>query len=446
MRDHRVSNRAVRIFMSTVVDAVHNGVQAHVFAPSAPIRIALLGVGQVGGALAGLLQEPALSRRFNLSSGLVRDLARPRPHATGVPLTATLSQALGQSPDVVVEVLGGLEPARTLILEAIERRIPVVTANKSLLAAHGDELLGAAATGGVPLRYEAAVLAGVPFLGTFANRSLARDVTGVCGIVNGTTNFILSEMFEHRTDFATALAEAKRRGYAEPNPANDVHGVDAVEKLCVLLRHFGDWSVAPASISVEGIDGLQMGDLTAAREFDGVLKPVVQANWHDDKLSAFTGPAFVPVSHLLAWIHGVQNAVLLRNRTAGDLFFAGPGAGPTVTAATVLDDVTEVAARGADVRAGGRARQLWKRASPDRPVTEWFVRLSGERLPDPTDIADLLASHGVWLRRTSESRRDGGEQIWLLTHRCSEPQIADALATLGSAVPCRTFRVRVLEG
>ena len=240
--------------MSTVVDAVHNGVQAHVFAPSAPIRIALLGVGQVGGALAGLLQEPALSRRFNLSSGLVRDLARPRPHATGVPLTATLSQALGENPDVVVEVLGGLEPARTLILQAIERRIPVVTANKSLLAAHGDELLDAASTGGVPLRYEAAVLAGVPFLGTFANRSLARDITGVCGIVNGTTNFILSEMFEHRTDFATALAEAKRRGYAEPNPANDVNGVDAVEKLCVLLRHFGDWSVAPASISVEGID------------------------------------------------------------------------------------------------------------------------------------------------------------------------------------------------
>jgi homoserine dehydrogenase len=432
--------------MSTVVDAVHNGVQAHVFAPSAPIRIALLGVGQVGGALAGLLQEPALSCRFNLSSGLVRDLARPRPHATGVPLTATLSQALGENPDVVVEVLGGLEPARTLILQAIERRIPVVTANKSLLAAHGDELLDAASTGGVPLRYEAAVLAGVPFLGTFANRSLARDITGVCGIVNGTTNFILSEMFEHRTDFATALAEAKRRGYAEPNPANDVNGVDAVEKLCVLLRHFGDWSVAPASISVEGIDGLLMGDLTAAREFDGILKPVVQANWHDDKLSAFAGPAFVPVSHLLARVHGVQNAVVLRNRTAGDLFFAGPGAGPTVTAATVLDDVTEVAARGGDVRAGGSAGRPWKRASPDRPTTEWFVRLSGERLPEPTDIADLLASYGVWLRRTSESRCDGGEQIWLLTHRCTEHQIADALARLASAVPCRTFRVRVLEG
>ena len=430
--------------MSTVIDAVYDGVQSRVSAPPTPVRISLLGVGRVGGALAGLLREPALSRRFALSSGLVRDLERPRPHTEGIRLTATRGEALDDNPDVVVEALGGLEPARSLVLEAIERQIPVVTANKSLLAAHGDELLDRATAAGVPFRYEAAVLAGVPFLGTFAGRPLARDISGFSGIVNGTTNFVLSEMYEHRTEFAVALAEAQHRGYAEPDPATDVKGVDAAEKLCVLLRHFGDWSVAPANIPVEGIENLQAADLRAALEFDGVLKPVVYADWQGNELSAFAGPAFVPSSHPLARVNGVQNAVSLRNRTAGSLFFAGPGAGPTVTAATLLDDVTEVTARGNIVRVAG-AIPPWKQAKPAQPATHWFIRLSGPHLPEAPAIADLLSAYGVWLRRTSEPSREDGGQLWLLTHRCNERQITEALTALGSAAPCRTFRVRVLE-
>jgi len=398
----------------------------------------------VGGAVASLLQQPAQSARFRIAAGLVRDLGRHRPHTEGVALTATLADALGGHPDVVVEALGGLEPARTLILDAIHRRIPVVTANKSLLAAHGDELLDAARAAGVPFRYEAAVLAGVPFLGTFASRPLARDVTGFCGIVNGTTNYVLSQMHEQRTDFAAALEEAKQRGYAEPDPANDVKGVDAVEKLCVLLRHFGDWSVAPAAVPSAGIDLIQADDLRAAAGFDGVLKPVVYADWRDDELSSFAGPAFVPGSHPLAHVHGVQNAVSLRNRIAGDLFFAGPGAGPTVTAATLLDDVTDVAAESNNV-ADGDAEQPWKHATPVQPATAWFIRLSAPRLPEATAIADLLSTYGVWLRRTSEPSRAACQQLWLLTHRCGEGQITDALTALRSAASCRSFHVRVLE-
>ena len=430
--------------MSSVIDVARGHVQARVRPQSQPVRIALLGVGQVGGALAALLQDRDCSGRFQFTSGLVRDLGRQRPHIPAGTLTASTGDAIGDDADVVVEALGGLEPARTLLLEAIERRLPVVTANKSLLAAYGDELLGAARAANVPFRYEAAVLAGVPFLGTFANRPLARNITGLSGIVNGTTNFVLSQMHDLHAEFAAALSEAQLRGYAEPDPANDVNGVDAAEKLCVLLRHFGGWSVQPFALAAEGIDRVQAADIRAAEELDGVLKPVVWADWTDDELSAFAGPAFVHSSHPLARVNGVQNAVLLRNRTRGDVFFAGPGAGPVVTAATLLDDVTEVTAPRNSVGDAG-AVAIWRPAAPRSPATAWFVRLSGQDLPEATAIADLLSAYGVWLRRTSEPVRQDSQHVWLLTHRCTDRQFEDALAALGSAARCRTTRVRVIE-
>jgi homoserine dehydrogenase len=429
--------------MTTVIDAV----RAHVHAPCAPtrtpLRIALLGVGQVGGALAALVRESPLAQRFHVSCGLVRDTERPRPGIAGLRLTASLGDPLGDRPDLVIEALGGLEPARTLVLSAIEQRIPVVTANKSLLAAHGEALLDAAARAGVPLRYEAAVLAGVPFLGTFARRSLARDITGLCGVVNGTTNFILTRMADDHSSFAAALADAQARGYAEPDPAHDVNGVDAAEKLCVLLRHFGDWSVTAGDLENNGIALVEAADLRAAAEFGGALKPIVCADWLDGTLSASAGPAFVFASHPLARVNGVQNAVLLRNRTAGDLFFAGPGAGPAVTAATLLDDAIEIA----DEAPGRAARPCasWKRADPVAPATGWFVRISGDALPEAADIADLFSAYGVWLRRSSEPAGPDRRQRWFLTYGCARPRMAAALRALSDAAGCRTFCVRILE-
>jgi homoserine dehydrogenase len=320
----------------------------------------------------------------------------------------------------------------------------VVTANKSLLAAHGDELLGAARVARVPFRYEAAVLAGVPFLGTFTNRPLARRVVGLAGIVNGTTNFVLSRMRDHHAEIGAALAEARRRGYAEPDPANDVAGVDAAEKLCVLLRHFGEWSVQPSDLAATGIDSLQAADIRAAAEFGGVIKPLVWADWRNGAVAAFVGPAFVGRSHALGGVDAVQNAVLLRHSRSGDLFFAGPGAGPPVTAATLLDDVTEVTSIGNPV--DGRDTAVgWKRVKPTAPSTGWMLRLAGRCLPESTAIADLLSAYGVRLRRTSETVRDASESVWLLTHPCSDGQIADAVTAVGAAARCRTFRIRVIE-
>ena len=323
--------------MTTVLNAVPAPARATAPAPKTEIRVALLGLGHVGGAIAGLANERNdAPHRFPIVSALVRDVHRPRAiDTTRIPLTSDPAIALASRPDVVVEVLGGLEPARTIVMAALAQGLPVVTANKSLLAAHGSELFEAAARHGAPLLYEASVLAGVPFLGTFGRRPLARDVFGISGIVNGTSNFILSRMLADRVSFGDALAEAQRAGYAEPDPSKDINGDDALEKLCVLARHFGGWTIAPGEVERGGIADLELQDLQQASAFGGRIRPVVHADWDGDGVRAFAGPAFVNDSNGLAGINGVQNAVSLRTKWSGDLFFSGPGAGPAITAATV---------------------------------------------------------------------------------------------------------------
>jgi homoserine dehydrogenase len=408
------------------------------------LDVALLGLGRVGAAVASLALAPpeALGVDVRIGGALVRDCARARGDGLHrrVRLTADGAGLIARRPDVVVEVLGGLEPARTLVLAALERGIPVVTANKSLMAAHADELLAAAAQTSTPLRYEACVLAGVPFLGTFAERPLAARLTRVTGIVNGTTNYVLTQMEREQRDFEDALADAQRRGFAEPDPASDVDGIDAAEKLAVLVRHFGRRSVRPAEIETRGIRSIQAADLVLARAFGGVIKFVAHAEWTSEGVEAFVGPAFVPSGDKLAAIDGVENAVRLGG--AHELFYAGPGAGPAVTAATILDDV-------AQCRAARGHRLPQAPAEPARcgpPATPWFVRLSGVTLPHGSDIADLLGSYGVWLRRVSEVVITGGRQAcYLLTWPSPPATIERALAALADAGACHAFGVRSLE-
>ncbi len=414
---------------------------------SRPLDIALLGLGRVGAAVASLALAPPepLGVDLRIDGALVRDCTRPREDGLHrrVRLTGDGADLLARAPDIVVEVLGGLEPARTFVLAALERGLPVVTANKSLMAAHGDELLAAAAASGAPLRYEACVLAGVPFLGTFAARPLAARVTRVTGIVNGTTNYILTQMEHGRQDFEDALADAQRLGYAEPDPASDIDGLDAVEKLAVLVRHFGHRSVRPADMETRGIRAIQTADLEQARAFGGAIKFVAHADWSDGGVEAFVGPAFVPARDRLSGIDGVENAVRLQGADAAALFFAGPGAGPAVTAATILDDVAECCA--------GRTPRARRRiaAEPARccaPATSWFVRLSGVTLPHGSDIADLLGSYGVWLRRVSDLATRGGRQTcYLLTWPSPRAAIERALAALADAAACDAFCIRTLE-
>ena len=411
--------------MSIVVDAMRAEPAARPSHATRNLRIALLGVGHVGGALAAMVGTRPLANRFTITSGLVRDTARERPNAAHVALTSDPLTALSQQPDVVIEALGGLEPARTLLLEAIERGIPVVTANKSLLATHGAELTAAAERNGVPLRYEAAVLAGVPFLGAFNRRPLARAITSLSGIVNGTTNFILSKMSEGKTDFRSALRGAQRCGYAEPDPASDVSGADAAEKLCVLIRHFRQWDILPKQIERLGIESITSDDLDGAIAFGGAVKPLVHAEWNESGCAAFVAPAFVKNSHRLASICGVQNAVVL-HKNQGELFFAGPGAGPSVTAATLLDDATEIAEEGRGIQSTRLNPVRHAGSEPPRinvkpALTGWFLRISGVALTDDAQ----LSSVGIAAERIVEV--DGRRQWLALTHPCHREQITWAL-------------------
>jgi homoserine dehydrogenase len=436
-----------------------------------PLDIALLGLGRVGSAVASLALNPPDSYGVNVqfTGALVRDCDRAREDGLHrrVRLTSDAVDLLAQRPDLVIEVLGGIEPARTIVLQALEAGIPVVTANKSLMAAHGDELLAAAARGGAALRYEASVLAGVPFLGTFGARPLAARISRVSGIVNGTTNYILTKMEREHQDFEDALADAQRLGLAEPNPGNDIDGIDAVEKLSVLIRHFGRRSVAPAAIETRGIREIQAADLRHAREFGGAIKPVVDAEWNADGVKAFVGPAFVPAEHKLSRIDGVENAVCLRGGgpaaglrgsattpPATELFYSGPGAGPAVTAATILDDVAECCGRTAEftgfIRGAGPAPSERQRvegpAVCEPAATAWFVRLSGITLPHGADISDLLGSYGVWLRRISAIDTSSGRAAcYLLTWPSQRARLERALAALADASACEAFCIRTLE-
>jgi homoserine dehydrogenase len=331
------------------------------------------------------------------------------------------------------------------VLEALHRGIPVVTANKSLLAHHGEELADASARAGVPLRYEASVIAGVPFLTTFAGRPHASRVTSIAGIVNGTTNFILSAMEGGQSGYALALADAQRRGYAEPDPSRDVRGIDAVEKLAILVRQFYGRHVDPLAIEATGIEDLTPLDFAHARALGGTLKPVVvaeSASVGAPGIAAFSGPAFVPVEHPLARVRQANNGLCIRDVAGSDLCFTGPGAGPDVTAVTILDDVVEAAA-------GRRGVPVFRVADTAAvsPTTPWLVRLVHDGpLRAPGDVLAALAGHGVTTSRTSIRSADGGQ--WshaILTHACTRPRV-EAAAAAAAALTGSTARVcRALE-
>jgi homoserine dehydrogenase len=425
---------------------VLNEETARIDPPSAAasnIRVSLLGLGTVGSAIAELAGRPeAASAGVSITTALVRDVNRRRAIDTSrLSLTADPACVLAAKPDVVVEVLGGIEPARTLVLQALQKRVPVVTANKSLLAAYGDELFAAAAASATPLLYEASVLAGVPFLTTFARRPFARQVTAIAGIVNGTSNLILTRMAAERASFDDALSGAQRGGYAEPDPSMDVDGGDALEKLCVLLRHFGGLSVDPAAVEKRGIRSVGPDDLEQAIALGGHVRPLVAAEWTGTQVAAYAGPAFVDDSNPLARVSGVQNAVALTTRWSGQLFFSGPGAGPTVTAATVLDDIQEIRRAPSPAPAVPPASP----AACETPATGWYIRLTSRDAPAEQAPA-ILGSLGVRVRRQSEvDSRDGRRRQWMVAHACSRDHLGAVLDLVASRCGCETWAIRAAD-
>ena len=315
------------------------------------IRIGLLGLGQVGSALARLILARPRTGGCRGPRSQQRWFAILCDHALtrGVAETCDPEAVFDTQPTVIVEALGGLEPARTLVLEAIARGIPVVTANKSLLAHHGDELLEAASR-----RRRAAAIRGQRHRRRAVSRARSRDgrmrrlsqPSAAFSTARPTSS--CRRWPTEARDYASALSDAQRRGFAEPDPSKDVGGVDAVEKLTILIRQFAGLRVDPGAIETAGIERITSDDLAGARGLGGTLKPVVHAEGiayagGATPIAAFAGPAFVRDEHPLARVHQAGNGLCLRAISGSQMCFTGPGAGPDATAITMLDDVLEAA-------------------------------------------------------------------------------------------------------
>lgn len=334
------------------------------------IRLGVLGFGQVGQAVAraAAAAAPRLRARgigLAIECALVRDVAKPRRAPAVARLTSNVEAFLRGRYDAVIDALPGPDPARAIVGRVLGKGTPVVSANKALIAGDGRRLRRIAARAGTSLRIEACALAGVPFIGGFERRPFAADVCRFSGIVNGTSNFILSRLADGAA-FDEALGEAQALGYAEPDPAADLSGRDALAKLEILAETLLGVQLPAGAVSVTGISELTPGDLDAAARLGGALKPVIYAVRKGQTVQAFAGPAFVPHAHPLASISGRDNAIVIDTRHSGRLVFAGPGAGPDITAATLLDDAIE------SVSGGGAEAARPARVTVQPPESEWF--------------------------------------------------------------------------
>lgn len=421
-----------------------------------PIRVGLLGLGTVGQAVAHALLERkdllarAVGAPLVLQRAAVRDLSRPRPLPASQLTSDPLAVARAEDVDVVVELIGGEEPARAVIAEALSRGRPVVTANKRVVSWHGPALHQLAAQHGAELRYEAAVGGGIPLIAPLNDDLAANRVVELRAIINGTTNYILTQM-SRGASLADALAEAQAKGYAEADPKDDIDAVDAADKLAILVRLAFGASCTPAQIFRQGLRGLDARDLAFGRELGYVLKLVALARRGPHGIEARVHPAFLPAEHPLARIDGARNAVHVVGDLCGPVMFSGQGAGGDATASAVLADLVHVARR---LTLGDPAPGL-REAGPDTPIapiaearTRCYFRLAVDDVPGVfAQITQVLATHSIGLASViqREPGHLGGAEVVLLTYAAPEAALAQAEAELAH-LPCTravTARIRV---
>jgi len=313
------------------------------------IGIAMLGAGNVGGGVVAALRKSReryarlVGRELEIRAVLVRDASRERAGLDSSVLTTDFDMFMIAQVQIVVEVMGGEEPAHEYMRHALEAGKHVVTANKEVMAKHGAELLGVAAAHGVRLFYEASVGGGIPIISPLSRDLLANEITAVTAIINGTTNFMLTAMANDGVDYDEVLAEAQRLGYAEPDPTADVEGIDAAYKLAILCGLAFGLEVSPEAIDREGISGLTANDFAYADELGYTIKLLATGRLENGDLIASVRPTLIAHSEPLAKVDGVLNAVQIEGDLVGRVLFEGPGAGAAPTASAVLADVLELA-------------------------------------------------------------------------------------------------------
>ncbi|HEY3871322.1 MAG TPA: homoserine dehydrogenase [Actinocrinis sp.] len=408
-----------------------------------PLKVALLGCGTVGSAVARLMVATAddLAARIGAPLELAGIAVRRPGRARGLPVDPALfttdAVALVKRPDVdvVVEVIGGIEPARGLLLSALERGASVVTANKALLAEDGATLHKAAARHGADLYYEAAVAGAIPLLRPLRESLVGDRVHRVLGIVNGTTNFILDRMDSTGAGFAEALDEATALGYAEPDPTADIEGFDAAAKAAILAGLAFHTEVTAADVYREGITEVTAADVASAREMNSVVKllAICELDRVEHSVSARVHPAMIPRSHPLAGVREAYNAVFVESEAAGQLMFYGPGAGGAPTASAVLGDLVAVCRNKVN---GGRAPAVSSYAdlrigAIGETHTRYHISLDvDDKAGVLAQVALVFAEHDVSIQTLRQSGRGADARLVVATHTATDAALAATVESL----------------
>jgi homoserine dehydrogenase len=388
-------------------------------------QIGLLGCGTVGRSLVELLgKNEALIRQrsgvdLRITKILVRDLDKERQGVDRALLTSDPDKVLNNGCDLMVELVGGIEPARGFIERSLSRGKHVVTANKALLALDGFSLMKAAEAQKVRLGFEASVCGGIPIIRTLRNGLVGNRIQRLCGILNGTCNYILTRMTEDGVEFENALREAQAKGFAEADPTLDIDGHDAAQKLTILTELAFSTQVDANAVRVEGIRDLAADDVQAARELGFVIKHVATAEFSEGTVSLGCAPVLLPLAHQLASIRDENNAVLVRGDAVGEMLFSGKGAGSLPSASAVLSDVVDIACHqgGFSVSPGGRVGVTTR---------DWdsrhYLRFTVSSPSDMGPITSILARNRVGVARAAAvwARSDSGKhQVRVLTNACS---------------------------
>ncbi|PXY20975.1 homoserine dehydrogenase [Prauserella muralis] len=409
-----------------------------------PVRVALLGCGTVGGEATRMLLGEAdeLAARIGAPVELAGIAVRRPDKHPELPqhlLTADAGSLVESDVDVVVELIGGIEPVRGWLLTALRKGKSVVTGNKALLSEYAAELAEAANTSGADLYYEAAVAGAIPLLRPL-RESLAGDrITRVMGIVNGTTNFILSAMDSTGAGYAETLDEATRLGYAEADPTADVDGYDAASKAAILASLAFHSRVTAADVHREGIAGISASDIQAAKLLNRTVKLLaicerVTADDGTESVSARVHPVMIPRSHQLAGVHGAFNAVYVEADAAGELMFYGQGAGGAPTASAVLGDL--VAAARNRVAGGRGPRESAHAALPVRPMgqtpTRYHISLDVADRPGVlAQVAQVFAEHGVSIAAVRQRDRHSTASLVIVTHLAADAALQSTVDEIG---------------
>ncbi len=414
---------------------------------AASVRVALLGCGSVGSALVEMLTAPGRSQDIELATGTrldlvgiaVRDLDAVRSQADGFPVHLLSQDAKGlverEDVDVVVELIGGLDPAHQLVETALNGGKPVVTGNKALLARFGGDLADLASARGVDLLYEAAVGSAIPVIRPLRESLAGERISRVTGIVNGTTNFILSAMAHEGASYEEALTEAKSLGLAEADPSADVEGADAAAKAAILASLAFGANVVVGDVHCEGITHVTQSDVRYASQLGYVIKALAVAERVDgaSNISVRVHPALVPAGHPLASVNGAFNAVFIEGEHSGEMMLYGQGAGGRAAASAVLGDLI-VAAR--HLRQGvstpPASRRVAVRVVPVDELSSAFY-LSMDVVDRPgvlAAVAKVMGAHGVSIRWMEQKGLGKEARLIFLTHEALGGAVADTVAEL----------------